>query len=724
MIPTIRPILLSLLFLPAIGQASLTASITYVRNTACGNAGGEMEVTAYGGVPPYTYLWSPEPAFGQGMYAIGGVSAGAYSVLVTDNLGATVTTGATIGDDPYVTMEVYNGSVHACPGMCNGWVSVWAVNGTMPYGWSLMPVETQGANLAQFEGGWCDGQVATISLTDANGCPGSGGITVNSPNSSPMEVTDINGACNGANGSALFHTNGDAYSLFGCYVQVTDPGNTVIYTNNITGAPYDVPLQDLAPGTYTATRQWPSGNGCPIESLEFTIPDLSGSCGTIQGNVFLDHDQDCAQDANDENIAYRVLRILPGPEYAITNADGSYLRNLDPGVYTLDQSASPDLWQLCPVDDPIPFTITNNGGSVQDLADSSLVPLDLDVWMTGSTPRPGFTQTIVARVSNTSGQLSAPLDVAFTFDPLFSVVSVSPAPTNVSGNVITWSGLAPPLPYNLRLFDIVLQLPPDAGLIGTTVNHDLQVSQAFPESSSTNNTYHIDPVVSGSYDPNRKDARTSTGWSDELFVIGEDAYIDYTIQFQNTGTDTAFTVVVTDTISAALDLATFQQGVASHPFSVAFKQGRVVEWTFNNILLPDSGKNEALSHGLVGFRIEPVLPLLPGTEISNAANIYFDFNEPVITGPSVLTAEFSTGQGQEQAQGQGRSGLFPNPATDKLTITMSNGQLLPSQVDVTAADGRITRLLNGRDGTFDVRSLAPGAYAVRANGLLGRFVKQ
>src|SRR5690606_30232718 len=43
-----------------------------------------------------------------------------------------------------------------------------------------------------------------------------------------------------------------------------------------------------------------------------------------------------------------------------------------------------------------------------------------------------------------------------------------------------------------------------------------------------------------------------------------------------------------------------------------------------------------LSHGFVGFRVKPRLPLNASDEIENIANIYFDFNPPVITEPSIL----------------------------------------------------------------------------------------
>jgi hypothetical protein len=49
---------------------------------------------------------------------------------------------------------------------------------------------------------------------------------------------------------------------------------------------------------------------------------------------------------------------------------------------------------------------------------------------------------------------------------------------------------------------------------------------------------------------------------------------------------------------------------------------------------------------------------------------------------------------------------------------------MPASIDLLSTDGSTIRLPNDRNGTFDVRELAPGLYAVRAEGLSGRFVKQ
>jgi uncharacterized repeat protein (TIGR01451 family) len=207
---------------------------------------------------------------------------------------------------------------------------------------------------------------------------------------------------------------------------------------------------------------------------------------------------------------------------------------------------------------------------------------------------------------------------------------------------------------------------------------------------------------------------------ENIYIIGADEWLDYVIRFQNTGTDTAFNIVVTDTLAAELDMASFQQGAASHPFSIAFNQGRVVEWTFNNILLPDSGTNEALSHGLVSFRTKPVQPLLPGTVISNAANIYFDFNPPVITEPSVLVAEFSTGVGEAR-----RTNLLlsPVPVIDQLNVA---SPIEIRSVRIVAADGRDVgqRSVRATSAAIDVSRLNAGAYLLIAELKNGNMVRE
>lgn len=133
----------------------------------------------------------------------------------------------------------------------------------------------------------------------------------------------------------------------------------------------------------------------------------------------------------------------------------------------------------------------------------------------------------------------------------------------------------------------------------------------------------------GSFDPNNKEAQPA-GYNAEHY-INQNQYLDYQINFQNTGTDTAFFVTLIDTLSPYLDPASIQLTSASHPYTWALKDNGVLEVKFDYILLPDSNVNEPASHGFAKFRIQQKANNSVGTIINNFADIYFDLNAPVRT---------------------------------------------------------------------------------------------
>jgi hypothetical protein len=163
----------------------------------------------------------------------------------------------------------------------------------------------------------------------------------------------------------------------------------------------------------------------------------------------------------------------------------------------------------------------------------------------------------------------------------------------------------------------------------TIVLNDAQAIDSHPE----NNNYILAQTVIGSYDPN--DKLVTPAIIDLLDIDStQTATIEYTIRFQNTGTAEAFFVRVLDTLSQALNPATFELIATSHPSEITFHDNHTIEWFFDNIMLPDSFSNEPESHGFIQFRIQ-TLPLGEPFTLENEAAIYFDFNEPVITPPAV-----------------------------------------------------------------------------------------
>jgi hypothetical protein len=443
---------------------------------------------------------------------------------------------------------------------------------------------------------------------------------------------------------------------------------------------------------------------------QFTLP-----LGRIQGTLFLDDDQNCDAGISEARIPSQVLRVLPGPIHGLTDVNGDYDIRLPYGEFTIEV-VSNGLVPICPGTEPVPFTVSVSEPIAQVmLGDSSVSKLDIVAAAVIGPARPGFSVTHTAQFTNASTYVSGPLTATAELDPMLTYTGASITPSMVSGNTLTWS--LPALNgYTQHTIQVFGQLPADPTLLGEPLAMTVSAYQTLEETVLWNNQHTAQVIITGSYDPNDK-----TVWPHAAFYIATDSVLDYVIRFQNTGTDTAFTVVITDTLAHELDMGTFAQGAASHPYTLAFKPNRVVEWRFANILLPDSTVNEPASHGQVGFRIRPVQPLLPGTELRNSANIYFDFNPPVITEPSVLVA--TTGMGVVE-NARDVLHLAPNPAADVLFVRSTE---ILAGIQVTGIDGRVLPIatrMTGNGVELDVRTLAPGTYLIRTNHGTARFVKE
>ncbi|MDJ1482566.1 SMP-30/gluconolactonase/LRE family protein [Cytophagaceae bacterium YF14B1] len=138
-------------------------------------------------------------------------------------------------------------------------------------------------------------------------------------------------------------------------------------------------------------------------------------------------------------------------------------------------------------------------------------------------------------------------------------------------------------------------------------------------------------MIRDSYDPNDKQVSPLGTVNDHFVPTGSE--LKYTIRFQNTGTDTAYTVTVIDTLSEHLDVSTLQMGATSHNYnlSIGGKGRPVLTWLFTTINLPDSTRDQKGSNGFLQFTIKPKGNLPEKTRIENYADIIFDYNEPVRT---------------------------------------------------------------------------------------------
>ncbi len=222
-------------------------------------------------------------------------------------------------------------------------------------------------------------------------------------------------------------------------------------------------------------------------------------------------------------------------------------------------------------------------------------------------------------------------------------------------------------------------------------------------------------VVTGSYDPNDKRGFPN-GISDDHF-IAKNQDLEYIIRFQNTGTDTAFTVVVRDTLDENFNIFTVTPGVSSHPYSFRMYGPRILEWSFYNILLPDSTTNEPLSNGFLTFSVKQNPDLVEGTILRNNADIYFDFNSPIITNETEhkISYQINNLASLEKLKSQKNSlKLYPNPSNSSITIDLKT---FSKNVNykIYALSGKLLQEKNNSYGhkiSIDIKNLENGIYFI------------
>ncbi|MDD3740101.1 MAG: choice-of-anchor J domain-containing protein [Bacteroidales bacterium] len=199
--------------------------------------------------------------------------------------------------------------------------------------------------------------------------------------------------------------------------------------------------------------------------------------------------------------------------------------------------------------------------------------------------------------------------------------------------------------------------------------------------------------VTGSFDPNDKQVFPS-GLTEEYHYVRENTLLEYMIRFQNTGTDTAFNIYIRDTISPYLDIASLESGVSSHPYSIQRIEDNIIQWTFQNVMLPDSNVNEPASHGFVKYKISQMSDNAIGCVITNRAGIIFDFNLPILTNTTFNTIGIP--EIVFIAQGQVSSGVevvvYPNPFSSSVTFNIKGSNDLVT-IEIYDLLGRKVRSL-------------------------------
>lgn len=398
-----------------------------------------------------------------------------------------------------------------------------------------------------------------------------------------------------------------------------------------------------------------------------------GEANFITGRIYEDYNGNAILE-NGEPLRPNILaEINPGPLYFNSDPSGIYKAVVDTGAYTVTIPSPPLYRTVNPLNHNESFLSLNN---IDSLNDFGLLPApnvnDLRITITPySNPTPITEHLMEITYTNIGTTIMSGYVKMVTDSNLFFKNSI-PTESNIIGDSIFWN-FTNLLPYESR--NILVTDSLNIFFTNSFTNTSVVVYPLIGDTTVYDNSDNLHELITSSFDPNYKESFPAEVILPSQVSNGD--YLTYTIHFQNTGNDTAFTVVIIDTLDNNLWIPSFEVLSSSHAYTCNISGPGVITFRFDNILLADSNVNEKLSHGFIKYRVRVKNTLAIGDAILNTAYIYFDFNESVITNTTINVVGF-TGFANPSNSNAANVTVIPNPNNGEFSLLLN----YPSSDDV------------------------------------------
>ncbi|MBI2967454.1 MAG: gliding motility-associated C-terminal domain-containing protein [Bacteroidetes bacterium] len=230
------------------GVPSIT--ITAINESCIGNNGSATS-SVTGGNNPYTYNWSTSATTS----AITGLTAGNYTLTVTDNIGCTDVESTTISNtgSPSVTLNITDVS---CSGGATGSATTSVSGGVSPYSFNWSGGQSTSGITGISAGNY------TVTVTDASGCTDAETTAITEPTALAISLTKSDENCGSGDGTITAVVSGGVISY------------SFLWSNSATTSA----LTGLSAGNYTVTVT--DGNGCTV-SADTIINNLGGLTASL-----------------------------------------------------------------------------------------------------------------------------------------------------------------------------------------------------------------------------------------------------------------------------------------------------------------------------------------------------------------------------------------------------------------------------------------------------------
>jgi len=411
----------------------------------------------------------------------------------------------------------------------------------------------------------------------------------------------------------------------------------------------------------------------------------------VSGQVFYDENQNGIRDTLEQGLLSISTELSPEGLYTYSEPDGRYTYYLSPGEYGISYQNDP-LWDLTTTAASYPVSIPADTVLYQSGFDFGFYPnVDLPKvipTITSGITRCNTTVRFFVEGINQGTQInSGTLSFIKPSDVELDSFEIAPD-LQIGMDTFIWNitNLYPSQKITRKVF---LKMPNELSTGDEIPFQAITDFQDITTDTTINTIYEYNPILLCAYDPN--DKLVSPDRSGETNYTLFEESLEYTIRFQNTGNDTAFNIIIRDTLDPNLNWNTFRPLSSSHPYTVTRNDQGVLAFDFRNIMLPDSNVNFITSQGFVKFLIDPNSGLSENTVIENTAHIYFDFNAPIVTNTiiSTMVSELPiTSTKNLDRSSFPPISLFPNPSTGIFNFGIPEEIPLPLTLVITDTYGR------------------------------------
>ncbi len=478
-------------------------------------------------------------------------------------------------------------------------------------------------------------------------------------------------------------------------------------------------------GTYEMKMILLNGTA-PIDSVSYSYHHLL--CTTLPVQFYYDANANCVMDSAEAYNYFPVTVAVDSNGVTIdtisVTSGLSYTAYGNPGdIYSFKVLSTPGaMFASCPtggiVSDTLKTEFYNSNTRFLGLSCSTSTAFDLGIFVHTKAGRHRFEGSIILNNAYCDAQTAT---FTSNISPKYNFQSASPASSTVAGNIATWdiSGLSATSPQFYLHFTGEV---PGAWLMpGDTVNSDYSVTPVTGDINPENNNDVKTDTVKSSYDPNEMSVMPEG-------YISSGTQLQYTIDFENTGNDTAHNIYVMDTLSDNVIPTSMRILASSATMNIIpIRAGghNIIKFDFPNIYLPDSSHHNQCN-GMVMFTINTRSGLPDGTLVTNGAGIFFDDNPVVLTNSVVNIVGHASLAVTTSSKSQ--IAVFPNPVADVLNLRADNTGYNSFTITNSIGDVITSQTIDNGQASVNTKMLPAGIYFIRFTGDAGtavrKFVKQ